>query len=405
MIYNDIKDVMEKHFSISFDTDLYKQIKQFRINWMQKSPDYVNFLSGKYLGVHRIAFSEEDDRRLMADIFKVDRNSLFSDIRNVRGIDPKWNVVTQPVTNALLYSMYMFHKSKEINQKDKEAAITELYLIYAYKTMGALLYSHFGDYRTPEAVASAVVEQMSARYLIRKMDNWQAVFVYKAKDFTDKKGTHYERITNYNTKNVVRILGDLRSNLHSMVKYIHQLTQDVIDNGDAIRKSTILEDSEEGGMAIKDITTRPDTYVTYLYGIINKENDFIKEDLLYLLKNYMGQLDTAILKSVLKELSAVNFKPHSKDDIYEKIINISIEFINSKNLSYNYSADIETIIKGLYNYYSSSRVTNKEVIEIKQYLSKLVIKLSNKKTRWVISTVVIGLMIYIFTRAVAKDKI
>jgi len=246
---------------------------------------------------------------------------------------------------------------------------------------------------------------MSARYLIRKMDNWQAVFVYKAKDFTDKKGTHYERITNYNTKNVVRILGDLRSNLHSMVKYIHQLTQDVIDNGDAIRKSTILEDSEEGGMAIKDITTRPDTYVTYLYGIINKENDFIKEDLLYLLKNYMGQLDTAILKSVLKELSAVNFKPHSKDDIYEKIINISIEFINSKNLSYNYSADIETIIKGLYNYYSSSRVTNKEVIEIKQYLSKLVIKLSNKKTRWVISTVVIGLMIYIFTRAVAKDKI
>lgn len=413
-MYKDIKDVMEKFYShLNFDEKLYKALNGFRTTWMQKTPEYIEFLGGKTIGVQSIAFSTLDEEILFNDILNVDINELKTEVYKVKDINPSWEVSSNPVYASLLYIMHRYLKS---DYRKKEEVCIELNLILSYKVIGSLI-SHYYDYPTTEDIAKTVIELMSNQFSIKKEESWQALFTKRTSMFMPKRGikykqleitkngSQYERMMKFDTLGYIRVIGDAQGGIRSMIKNSYEIMLKVTKGElDRISSTSLIEEHEDG-LTTKDITERPDKYILYIRGIYNNHVEFVNDDLIHLLTNVVPAVDEKILKKTLVYLSEeVEIKPNDKDDFLNISILRTINYINSKGINSDYNSHIMTILKYMKNYWSSSSVKEKDVIHIKSYLKKQVQKATKKKTNWVLAATSVGVLLYIFLRSIYRPR-
>jgi hypothetical protein len=398
----DILNVFERYLpDLKFDKKLYTAIQRFRIGWMQKSDEYLEFLGGNLLGVQQIRFSTRDDSMFFTDILNLDLNMIKDDLHRLDGINPEWSVTSNPAYLTLGYIMHKFMTSKDIGSY-KENAVREVYYIFAYKVFSSKISNGF-KYPADKNLAMATYEKLSNRFLIKKLGSWQAVFEYRSNDITDKKGLHYKNITTYHTENATNMIMDIQGRLGEAFKNVYRVMMDIKENGGSMTTTSQLEMGEDGE-TIKDITHRPDMYISYLYNIIGSRNDLIKDELLNIITITLPNTKLDVLKATLIAISDSDTnKANGIDDIVDPIISISIKYLNSKQDHSEYTDDTLNTLTLLKNYWGGSKTTNPNIIKIKKYLDKLIVKTTNKKTKWVRSTTVLGVVLYIFLRTVSKN--
>lgn len=398
----DILDVFERYLpNLKYDKKLYIAIQKFRIGWMQKSDEYLEFLGGNLLGVQPIRFSTRDDGMFFTDILNLDLSTIKNDLHQLEGINPEWSVTSNPAYLTLGYLMHMFMTSKDIGNF-KDNAIREVYFIFAYKVMSSRISRYF-PFSADKNLAMATYEKLSNRFLIKKLGSWQAVFEYRAEDIIDKKGLHHNNVLKYHTENATNMLMDIHGRINETVKNVYSVMIDVRDSGGSMTSTTQLEMGEDGEV-IKDMTNRPDMYINYLYSIIGSRNDLIKDDLLNLITLILPNTKLEVLKDTLIAISDSDTnKAKGKDDIIDPIISISLKYLNNRQGNHDYVSDMLGTLTLLKNYWGGSKTTDPNIGKIKKYLDKLIVKTTKKKTKWVRSTTVLGVILYIFLRTIAKD--
>lgn len=299
--------------------------------------------------------------------------------------------------------MHAFATSKLLTSvKDKEAAILEVYLIFAYRTMAGRV-SHYFKFDLDKSVAIAVHERLSNKFLIKKLGTWQAVFEYKANSIMLKGGLHSERIVRYTDDDVMRIIIDLQGSIRDIVKNIYTVLIYVRENNLKVSE-TSLETITDDGAAIKDITNRQDIYLKYIKSIIFSKNDFIKYDLVHLVNDITNNIGNKDLPTILEYLSD-NYLTENKviKPIIDTAIVNAITYISKSKSENEYSDDIGDILIMLKNYYAGSRVEDKKLDKVKKEIFKIYVKVTGKHSKVAMSSTRIGILIYIFLRAVAMN--
>jgi len=402
-MYKDIKDVFAKHLAgTKYDNELYKKIKIFRINWSTKSDEYIEFLGGNLLGLHDIRFSSRDEDIFFNDILGIDQNELRSDIHSVKGINPSWKVSSNPLYQTIVYLMHSFLTKGTVG-KNTEDALRELYYIFAYKAISSLISNGF-KHKVKESVAKATYERLSNRFLLKKLGSWNAVFEYRALDVLPPNGLHVKELKRLNTDNSILITNDVQGRVRDIFKNVYGVMMEVINEDTGILSTSLNQTDSEGDTSIRDITDRPDSYVKYLMDVIDKPNDLIKDDVLTLVSTVLPNLDKEILKTTLYNLSNdLDGIKKIKDDISYSIT-VNLEYLNSKGYQNNYMDDILDILSMIKNYWNNSKNKNKKILRIKKDFNKVAKKYSNKKTSWILVTLVSGLILYFFLRAIVKKQ-
>jgi len=397
-----INDVMEKHFSnTKFDKKFYKKLMNFRISWGQKSDDYITFLGTNLLGTVVVRFSEMDESNLFVDVFNVDMNMLQSDIYNLDGIDKKWNVGSNATYLAIGYIMHRFATDGILDKHTRDDAIREAYYVLAYKVMGSLI-SHYFTYPVSEPIAKAVYERLSNRYLIKKLSSWQELFKYRSNDFLHK-GLHEKRVLNYTTDDAVRIVTDAQGRLRETIKNIYIILIDVKDSNSKINSTTLVEEGE-GGESLKSVEN-VGNMILNVHALVKYKYDFVDDNYIHLVSVMMPNLDAELLKTTLGFISDhINFKQNDKDDFISYTLNSAIAYLTTKGIMTGYEDRLLEEIKMLKGYWSSSSVKDPKLKHTKGLLTKYTKHATGKKTKWMITTVAIGVMCYIFVLAVAKRK-
>jgi hypothetical protein len=397
----DIKDVFHYHLdAIQFDKQLYTKLNLFRLAWAQKDDDYIEFLGSNLLGVHKVSFSDNDDNMLLIDILKVDKNILKTDLFNLPGIDPNWKISSNTTYLTLVYLMHGFIVGS-LDNKTKEEALRECYYIFAYKVMGSLI-SHYFNYMDI-ATAKAVFERLSNRYLIKKYGTWQGVFEFRANDILFG-GIHYNRIKDLTTDDATRVIADLQGRLRELVKNIYAELVEVRNSNEKIHSTSMIESNDEGE-SIRENSVRPDLYINYVRSVFNTPNDFINDDLVYLIATINPKLDVDKFVDTLKYLSN-NIKPkiNDKDDIIEHTINTTITYLRTKNIVSDYNANAYNILVLMKGYWSSSSVKDPIVKHLKDYIFNIAKIATKKKTTWLLASITISVLLYIFLRSLYKNK-
>jgi len=399
MKYNDIKEVLDKHFQgVKFDKELMNSIKTYRIGWMQKSPEYMQFLGGVLIGTVPIRFSTRDEDDLFADILNLDMTRVRSELYNVKGVNKKWNISSNPYYLTLGYMLHRFTTSTSIG-KYKEEALRETYLIYAYKIIGSLI-AHYFKWDTPEAIAKATYEKLSNKYLIKKYSSWQELFEYRSKDILPT-GLHHKRIVDYTTDDAMYIANDVQGRIRDTVKHIYTVMMRIVEDDGSIVSTSMIDDTGETSTTTA-ITDRPDKLITYLNGIVTKPNDFVNDDLIYLVTVILKNVKPDVLKTTLLHMSNEYYTKKHKTELAPEIINYSINYLHGKNLHTDYHNRVMEVMKHLKGYWSASSVKDKTVLTIKNEIDKEVKLATGVKTNWVVVNTTICVILYTFLRSIAK---
>lgn len=398
----DIKDVFYYHLNgLNFDKELINKLNMFRLAWSQKDDIYIEFLGSNLLGVHPIRFSENDENNILVNILNIDKNTLKTDIFNLEDIKKNWKITSNAANLTLMYLMHGFIKS-DLSKELKEEALKLCYYIFAYKIMGSLIAWYF-KFNVEIPIAKAVYERLSNRFLIKKYGTWQAVFEHRAADVLPG-GTHYRRLEELTTIDAMYALSDLQGRLREIVKYIYTVLIEVKNNNEKIYSTSVIEKDEEGEQ-VKDNTNRPDMYVGYLRSVFNSKTDFINDDLVYLVTKINNKLDIDKFVQTLQYMSD-NLQPKigDKDDILEHTINITISYLRTKNIVGDYHSKAYEILMLMKGYWSSSSVKDVEVKYLKKYTYDIAEKATGKKTSWMLATISISVLLYIFLRSIYKNK-
>jgi len=401
MKYHDIKEVLDKRFQgVKFDKELMNSIKTYRIGWMQKSPEYMEFLGGVLIGTAPIRYSTRDEDDLFVDILNLDMVSMRSELYNVKGINKKWNISSNPYYLTLGYIIHRFSTSTSIG-KYKEEAIKETYLVWAYKIVGSLIAYYF-KFETTEAIAKATYEKLSNKYLIKKYSSWQELFEYRSKDLLPT-GLHNKRILNYTTDDAIYIANDVQGRIRDTIKHIYKVMLNIIEDDGSIVSTSMIEDIGETSTTTA-ITDRPDKLITYLNGIVTKPNDFVNDDLIYLVTVVLNNIKPDTLKATLLHMSNNYYTKKQHNQLASDIINNSINYLHGKSLHTDYSSRVMEVMKHLRGYWASSSTSTKDktIINIKKDIDKEVKLATSIKTPHVIISHTIGVIIYTFLRSISK---
>ena len=401
---------MDWHFrDVKFDIKLYKKLKKFRLGWMQKSPDYTDFLGGVLTGVHPIRFSARDEDDLFIDILGIDLDS----IRAALPLDKDIFICKKPSSNSaylsLVYIMHRFSKSKDIG-KYKIDAMTETYFIYGYRVIGGLIAAYF-KFETTREIAATTVEKLSKRFLLRRVDSWQELFEYRSYDILPKgvgrnkkkAGINYPRIVNFNAINAGIVADDLRDRIKSMVINIYSVMVEVTESKQKLAV-TSLNNKIDGEDTTSDIVDRPDKYVNYLKSIIQKDVDLVHNEYLHIINIVLPNANVSMLRKTLISISNKYTEAlySGENDFITVIIVRIIEYNRLKGISSGFLSNIMEMLNNGRGYLSSSSVKHSDTRHVKKLLYKEVMLATNTKTKHVIANTVIGVMLYIFLRAIAK---
>jgi len=399
-----IKRVFEKYFRhVKFDNKFFLKIARFRISWATKNTDTIEFLGGNLLGVNPIRFSALDEETFFMDVLGVDKDELKIELHAIDGIDPNRIVTSNVFYLTCSYLFHGFTMSKDIG-KSMESALRETYYIFAYRAMSSLV-SHYFKYEVERPIAIAVYEQLSNKFLIKKLGTWQKVFEYRAEAVIPPKGLHAKRIRTYETDDAMRIVMDLQGRIRETVKNIYPILMEVRNNNEKIKNTSLDKIDIEGDSAIADIVDRPDLYAIYIKGIIYKYNDFVKSDLIHVVTDMLNMTSTKDITETLMYISEISMSDIKRVEmIVDSSINVAIEYLSRKNIQSSYQTDVMQILFLLKNYYTGSRVNNKDMDKIKNALRDIYKEATGKKNKTAVSNVRVGIMLYIVLRALAKNS-
>lgn len=389
-----IKDVFKKHLpNLKCDKTLYKKIQRFRLAWSQKSDEYIGFLSSNLLGVHIVRFSANDDYMFLTDTLNIDMRSLKEDIISLPDVDKNWKIASNPVNMTIIYLMHLAIVSKDIGSY-KDKLLIELFYIFNYKIMSSLIFHSF-KYPADENLAMATYERLSNKFILKKVESWQALFTYRTKDITDTKSIHYDRLKRLTTDDAVIVINSLYNKIKKTFYTMYSVLMDVKENQSKILTTT-LNTVTEDGEGIKAITTRPDIYVVNIKKLASNKVDFIYETLIeFVLSIYPNVGKDRLLKSI-----DVILEYNKKDELLEDIVSKTISKISEDS---TIKLDDLLAITNLTKKYWSSK--NKEIKQTRETISKLIKSNRISTTKWIINLLTISVIVYTFLRAIENKDI
>ena len=396
----EIKAVFEKLCShLEPNEKLAKQLREFRVAFMTKNPEHMAFFGGNLTGVQVVRFTPKDRDKFFSDICLVDEYELEEELCKTSEIKAEWKVSSDALNHMCMWLIHIYNTS-ELNEKVKHAAMMEIGLILYYRFLTSVLYRFF-PYPADPALAEAVYAQMSNKYGIKQYGNWQTLLEVRVADLIDKNSIHYRTLLNYdNDKDIIYLINGSQGRIKDIMKNIASLFAQVKQKGTRVRTSTMLLE-HDGDMILKDKTQGLQKYSQYMHSIITDQSSFIKYEIIDILEKIVPTAPPKLLEQVLIWCSN-NYSYVNKDMVrvmIDKVILHSFSYLENNRTVYKASSDLPNLISRLKGSYSSSRSSDKLLLDIRETV-EYVIKLTDvTKNNVVVAALRTALMLYIVIRA------
>lgn len=395
---DNIGAVFKLHFpDLKIDRAFLKKVKRFVLHWATKNDDHIDFLGSKLFGNKRVVFSSLDEEKLVKDVFNVDMEELKQDLHSLPSVDPKRKVSSNPYYLTVMYLIHRCHKEIR-NKKELEKAVKLIYKIYAYKVITSLLSARFKKNLVSDGVAQTVYDKLQNGVLIKMYDSWEDLFDFRATALL-KDGVFYDRIVRFETIGVLVTTAGLQTAIRSMVNLLMSTTVDVIESKDFLQERTMMV-LNDGEVEFGNLLDRKDKYILNMKKNLNNPTDFIKEDIVKVIYELFPNLNEAVFRKILEYVSENSLKDnYVKNDLVDDIITSSFSYLSTQSI-FDYKRDIVAVIKNLKNYWSSSSVRDSDIIKVKKEITKMIKKVYDRNTSWVISTLVLAVVMYIIIRSI-----
>lgn len=415
-----MSDIVElfRSYSKKIDERLIKELKNFKNDWIRKKESHINFLGGNLLGPYEIIFSDADRttyfnilgiydfKELGQDILKLKDIQEIKDKAMKEGKAKGDRKVSFDVFNlSILWLCHEYSIIYKNDLKKYQEAVDLIYFIYAVKVFGSRYILFFSNYSLEIETAKAVYEKLSGKFLIKKYDNWDRVINHLGKKLYSKDESGFDsRIRNLTTIDGLYMAQDLHGSITSIYKNIFEVILEVKKSGEKLRTTSSVDTTGEEDQ-IRDLIDSPVTYIEYMKNIVVSQTGFVDFAVVDIVVDIYPKINEKIFKQTLTAISMSALEDKTINDYFiEMPILLSIEYLGSSTGA-NYVANIESAVVSLKNYWSSSSVKQKEVTLTKEKIRKFLEKNTTYSSKHIISNMVLAIIMYVFIKAVRRDKL
>lgn len=264
------------------------------------------------------------------------------------------------------------------------------------------IHTHMFRFPFGKEIAITALQKLSNKYLIKQLDNWEQFFEKRIDDFIEKNGIYYKRLIRYSTEDAINIIITLQTKIRSVLKNLARIMYGLLEETNHIKSDSMFY--EDGNM--KEVSTGVKPMIEKIKTTYINKTDFIDEPLVSFIERMFNSLPEGLLLKTLNEL--VNDEEEelikAKDmlEILEKSIILNYEYLNRLGINPLDKTKIYLIITNIKNYWSSSKVKNKDMDNIKKTLFKTFVKATGRKTKWMIVADVIAFIVYVYSLALKK---
>ena len=404
-----IKSIFDEHLAkLRFDQALATHIYRFQVAFVHKNEDHMDFFGGNLLGCHRVTFMMRDFN-LFWETLGVDPEPIKRDISEIYFDNNKpltdFEIASDIFNLTIHYLAHRFVGSKVLAKDKIERVLVDLGLIFNYRTIANFITKWF-TYPVDEKTAQAVHANLSARYLIKRFNTWQEVFSYRASEMFGPKGLYREYIKNFDDDmSTVKMINDNFNRIKDLVKNIYSVLEVTNANNERIQTSSKMITDVEGEVVIKDQINHMAIYLGYMQTVVPERNSFIKNELISIITKVMFTMQVnGFIKSLEWISEHYTRKDHSDA---ESVVRLSLlesfKFLSELGDVSRATRDLSVMLKDLKGCYTSSRSTDKELMELRDITTKVIVKATGKSNEQTLAAIRTGVFLYICLRAYTKQ--
>jgi len=388
---------------VKIDRNFVKQINELRINFMNRNEDHLNFFSSNLLGVYPIRFINSDRVRWYDEVLEVDEYAIKEGIRKVAYLDPEWVRANDGINLSISWLMHLIYTATTINSKEKEQCLIDIVLYLQYKFLSSIM-AHYFPYPADQAVAMATYEALSRKFEIKQYGSWQLLLENRGKLIIAPSSIHFTTYTTLkDDSGIVYMISDIQQRLREVVKKYRAVFQKIKDeNLRIVSTSTTIEFDGERELIERgrDYTD----YTRYLKDIIGDIPTFIRKELVDVIADAMHTMSVDHLYQALRYCSNNSGTHGDKniDRLIEELMLHAYQYLTDNSGVMANPSDLAGLLSKLKNLYAASRMSNPQLLKIRDLGDKIVKKGVSSRNTAALASVRTGLQLYLILRAFSR---
>lgn len=449
-----VKEAFETNFPITITEELAKSIIRY-VEYYETRGTHASAFNTYTLGIHPCVFTKNDaegyfelfntDGKSITEydvknfilkntkgnkVFGIDVNKIpksdysnivsTTDIRrtvkNLDAINSNFRVMSDPFNLFIPYVLYKLQQA-DIKLNIKYLAQFKSIMLLQYKFFTSLVNYRF-PYKPDEAVMQAMYENLSNKFDLKVYGTWRRVFEIRAEQLLSPNSLHRSVIDGFDVdKDITYFITDLNNRVRSQVNNITSKFHEAKANNDRIEEYGTIGTDKEGEKVVLGTLSAYDAMATNIYNDSLNINKFLDDRYIRLISGSGGtnvglfsNLNHTAFKNFLISFSeyAVMQTKAGKQNLTRKINGVElllgpeilIHTIIQKSYRFCVQSNVDinnkqAILRAVKDVFSSSRIADEGILQIRNSMAKLVIDLQSSRREVVMSALRIAFVVYI----------
>lgn len=346
-------------------------------------------LGSPMLGVYKAHFLPQDELALFS-LFGVTYSEFKRIAHQAEGINPAFNVVSDPYNILTVWLVHLFDVSK-LAVSRSYVAKTCLIKLMQYRMFTSKVHASF-IHGANEGIMAYTINNLTNKYHIKKYGSWKVLIEKRTEDILE--GIHKDTFTNfYPDKSITNAISDIQTRLRKQIVEIANLYYDNHKKGNSVQSLSMVEEIN-GDTSIRVIESTLDTMIHGVSNSVTNLSDFIDHDFIKITVALSNGVSEELFIRLLTKFSGIAESQLKKGE------QDLIKGTKSSPIYVGYHVLVSTIIQKTYricihdrvnmkskmailnkirDIYRSSQISNPDILAIKDSVDFFVSKYGNSK--------------------------
>lgn len=401
-----VTEVFEDECSgIEIDAKFIKKLHLFQVSFVNKNEEHIAFFGGHLLGVHKVRFTAHEENYWFEDILLVNEYDLKERLHKLPGINPDFVVSSDVFNISAVWLTHAIYMSDKLTNEQKEQGMVDAILIMNFRFMTSRL-AHYFRYPADPAIAEEVYNRLSYKFAIKQHKTWFNVLKNRAQDTVAITSIHYKTLTTMaDNKAVADMINDCQGRIRDIIKNIYEVIDRVKKEGVRIATTSDVGNGFDGQEILKDKIHGLNGYTQYLKSVISDRNSFIKDELVNVMDQILGNLSYTLFIQTLEWVSDNYGKSKGNiiDHVVEEVMTHSFAYLEDNRSMMKGNVNLTNVLARLRGVYMSSRTTDPILLDIREKCEEIAYLATKNKNKNILPSLRTGLMLYLVSRAFTKQ--
>jgi hypothetical protein len=368
-------------------------------------------LNSQGLGIYPIVFTDLD-REALFTIFNVDEKHLRGLIQKLPAINPEFKVRSDPFNILSAWLLHLSYREiADVQRRDIFQMAVAKYLHYRFFSS---LVNHYFPHGAVEKNMLAAIKGLSRKFDIVVYGTWKAAIEARCRDLIAPDSLHHAALLRADDdEKFLYVIQDVQTRVRDKVKNITAAYYAAHAAGDAIGSRSATTETEQGKILVHTAKTL-DLMIYNMQNEIMITRQFVDAETVRKIAAQASAVSEDMLRSAL--LSLVDLAATQRDsgqldiirmnDGYQLYIGMRVFLANVIQKTYRHcmsnGVDITNkaaILIKAKNIYSSSRISDEDILSVKQSVAYLVDLISTSRRETTKSSLRLALLQYILVRS------